>query len=141
MSEGPIIPAGIVGLPPLDDARPARRHHTPEAKRHRRHTADRFGVLNAFIDLTAGTLTRAELLTWLILFRDTKPDGTCRTAQSDIARRAGTDSRTIRRALQRLTALGLVRIVWQGGFRKGASIYAVAPLATEPNPRGKRRCR
>lgn len=54
--------------------------------------------------------------------------GTTRTAQADIARRAGTDARTIRRALVRLVELGLVRIVWQGGFRKGPSVYAVAPL-------------
>lgn len=138
MSDGPIIPAGVVGLPALDDARPAQPRAMKDHRR-RRHTADRFGVLNAFLDMTAGTLTRAELLTWMILYRDTKPNGTARTAQSDIARRAGTDSRTIRRALQRLSALGLVRIVWQGGFRKGASAYAVLPLASEPKNRGKPR--
>ncbi|MCC6238750.1 MAG: transcriptional regulator [Phycisphaerales bacterium] len=85
-------------------------------------------MLNAFLDMTAGALTRAELLTWLILYRDIKPDGTTRTSQEDIAGRAGITSRAVRFALRRLVAFGLVRIVWQGGFRKGASVYAVRPL-------------
>lgn len=142
MSEAPIIPPGVVGLPPLnaDRPRPPKAEGKPKLKRRRRHAADRFAVLNAFLDMTAGALTRAELLTWLILYRDTKPDGTTRTAQADIARRAGTDARTIRRALARLSAFGLVRIVWQGGFRKGASVYAVEPLPKH-RPEGDKSCR
>jgi hypothetical protein len=142
MSDTRIIPADVPGLPPMEADRPRRpaAEATPKGPRHRRHAAGRFGVLNAFLDLTAGTLTRAELLTWLILYRDTKPEGTTRTAQADIARRAGTDARTIRRALVRLADAGLVRTVWQGGFRKGASVYAVEPLPTRP-PEGGKSCR
>lgn len=141
MNEAPIIPPGMVGLPPMDADRPrrAKAESKPKGKQHRR-AADRFGVLNAFLDMTAGALTRAELLTWLILYRDTKPDGTTRTAQADIARRAGIADRNVRRALNRLAAFGLVRIVWQGGFRKGASVYAVEPLPTHP-PEGGKSCR
>jgi predicted transcriptional regulator len=127
-----IIPPDVVGLPPLnaERVRAAKPGTTPKENPNRRRTADRFAVLNAFLDMTAADLTRAELLTWLILYRDTKPSGTTRTAQSDIARRARTDTRTIRRALKRLEELGLVRIVWQGGLRKGPSVYAVVPLPT-----------
>ncbi len=142
MNDPPIIPAGMVGLPPMESNHPRSPRTTSasskaKGKPNRRRTANRFAVLNAFLDMTAGALTRAELLTWLILYRDTKPDGTTRTAQADIARRANTDARTIRRALVRLGAHGLVRIVWQGGFRKGASVYAVAPLLTNPPQGGK----
>jgi len=142
MNEAPIIPPGVVGLPPMDADRPRRpkAESKPKGKRNRRRTADRFGVLNAFLDMTAGALTRAELLTWLILYRDTKPDGTTRTAQADIARRVGITARNVRRALNRLAAFGLVRIVRQGGFRKGASVYAVEPLPTRL-PEGGKSCR
>jgi hypothetical protein len=62
-------------------------------------TRDRFAVLNAFVDFTLAELTRNEIAVWLVLYRDTKPDGTARTSQADLARRAGTSDRSIRRAL------------------------------------------
>lgn len=102
----------------------------PPKRKTRRRTAERFGSLNLFLDSTAGALTRGELLTWLILYRDTKPDGTTKTAQADIARRAGVDARSVRRALDRLAGFGLVKIIRQGGFRQGASTYIVEPLPT-----------
>ncbi len=141
MSDAPIIPPNVVGLPPMDDDRPPRLDvaRPPKSKRQRRHTADRFGTLNAFLDMTAGGLTRAELLTWLILYRDTKPDGTTRTAQADIGRRSGITSRSVRYALKQLKASGLVRIAWQGGLRKGASAYAVEALPKDPLPKTKSR--
>lgn len=137
MTDPPIIPPDVVGLPPMDTGRRHRDQDqdNPKGKRHRRQTGNRFAVLNSFIDMTAGGLTRAELLTWLVLYRDTKSDGTARTAQGDIARRAGVSDRSVRFALKRLAAFGLVRVVWQGGFRKGASVYAVEPLP-EHTPKG-----
>ena len=142
MTDPPIIPPGVVGLPPMRTGRPHRDRDEskPKGKANRRKTGNRFAVLNSFLDMTAGGLTRAELLTWLILYRDTKPDGTARTAQADIGRRAGANDRTVRRALTRLGAFGLVRIMWQGGFRKGASVYAVEPLP-EHAPKGAKPCR
>jgi hypothetical protein len=126
MNNATIIPPDVVGLPPLNSERVrAAKPGTPSKENpNRRRTADRFAVLNAFLDMTAADLTRAELLTWLILYRDTKPSGTTRTAQSDIARRARTDTRTIRRALKRLEELGLVRIVWQGCLARSRSAVA-----------------
>jgi hypothetical protein len=132
MNNATIIPPDVVGLPPLNSerVRAAKPGTTPKENPNRRRTADRFAVLNAFLDMTAADLTRAEIVVWLILYRDTKADGVARTAQSDIARRAGTADRNVRRALDRLIELGLVRIVWQGGFRKGSSVYAVEPVPT-----------
>jgi len=130
MSDGPIIPPGQT-LPPLLTEVERKRNdgvgRRTASHRSRKQQQDRFGVLNAFVDFALRHLSRAEASVWLVLWRDTR-NGTARTAQTDIARRIGADARTVRRALVRLEAAGLVRIVWQGGFRKGASVYAVAPL-------------
>lgn len=92
-----------------------------------RRTADRFATLNAFVDFTARTLNRAELLTWLVLYRDTK-DGTAATSQADIARRTGLAKRTVIYATQRLEAAGLLKRVHRGGLRRGTSRYRVFGL-------------
>ena len=133
MNNAPIIPPGQTLPPMLTDAERQPKAAGKSTPKRRRHTADRFAVLNSFIDFTAGTLKRAEALTWMVLYRDTR-NGTARTAQSGIAMRIGSDARTVKRAIRRLHAAGLVRIVWQGGFRKGPSVYAVAPL---PKPSDK----
>jgi DNA-binding MarR family transcriptional regulator len=85
-------------------------------------------MLNAFVDFTVAGLTRNEIAAWLVLYRDTKPDGTARTSQADIARRVGTSDRTIRRALDRLKQRGLLKLTYRGGIGRGASAYRVRPL-------------
>ncbi len=92
-----------------------------------RKAADRFAVLNNFVDFTAGTLNRGELLTWLVLYRDTK-DGTAATSQADLARRTGLCRRTVVFALERLEAAGLLKRVHRGGLRRGTSRYRVLGL-------------
>ena len=89
---------------------------------------DRFPTLNRFIDFTLRDLDRNEIAVWLILFRDTR-DGTARTAQSDIARRAGIVRRSVIRILGRLEAKGLLQTVHRGGLKKGMNVYRVVPLA------------
>ncbi len=95
-----------------------------------RQAKDRFAVLNAFCDFTAATLTRSELLVWLILYRDTK-DGTAATSQVDIARRAGLCKRTVISALQRLEDRGLLKRIHRGGLRRGTSRYRVFGLRND----------
>lgn len=138
-SEPRIIPVGQEP-PPMDPRppRPAKVEREAKGKTNRRKTGNRFAVLNSFLDMTAGALTRAELLTWLILYRDCR-DGTARTSQEDIARRAGMTPRAVRFALKRLTAYGLVRVVRQGGLRKGMSVYALESLPTRA-PKGAKKC-
>jgi DNA-binding MarR family transcriptional regulator len=92
--------------------------------------ADRFGVLNAFIDFTLVELSRAQITVWMILYRDTR-DGTARTSMSDIARRAGCARRNVVRAVRQLEARGLIEVVHRGGFRRGTSRYRVKPLAKD----------
>jgi hypothetical protein len=105
--------------PPHEQARPKRRPS------HRK-TGNRFAVLNAFVDTTAGELSRSEVLVWLVLYRDTR-DGIAETSQADIARRCGTTDRAVRNAIQRLKRRDLLTVVYQGGLCKGPSKYRVNP--------------
>lgn len=129
----PRILPGCTVLPPMEPRRTGSpTPHTgngskPKGKANRRQTADRFAVLNAFVDFTAGELTRSELLVWLVLYRDTR-DGTARTAQADAARRTGLGRRTVGLALARLERRGLVKTVYRGGLNRGPSRYRVFPL-------------
>ena len=130
------LSTGCNVLPPMVDdrqyGRPAGRDAAagraadpkPTRKSRRRKTADRFGILNGFVDLTAKELSRGELLTWLTLFRDAR-DGIARTSQADIARRTGLGNRTVRYAVAALERRGLLRVVHRGGFRRGMSTYLV----------------
>ncbi len=105
-------------------ARPA-----PTAKPMRRTRSDRFAALNAFVDfgIADAALTPAEALVWLVLFRDTKADGTARVGQTDIGRRAGLDVRTVRRAVATLQTKGLIQTIRRGRLNAGPSVYRVHP--------------
>jgi hypothetical protein len=141
MTTPPIL-SGCTVLPPLKPApstngangRPPARHegHAAPAKgKPARPRGDRFATLNAFVDFTMQGLSRAESLVWLILFRDTKPDGIAQTSQADLARRAGVDVRTVKRAVTRLSRQGLLTVVFRGSLRRGPSAYRIHPLARE----------
>ncbi len=125
-------------LPPLvsGDHRQsdAIEQQTPNRKSNRRKTANRFAVLNNFVDFTMGELPRGCVVVWLVLYRDTK-DGTARTSQADIARRAGLSVRGVRDAIRRLESLGLLKTVYRGGLNRGPSRYRVIPLTQEDSLR------
>ena len=104
---------------------------TAEKPKRPKEAGDRFATINAFVDFTLGGLTRNEAAVWLVLWRDTKA-GTARTAQSDIARRAGIGRRTVVRMIDSLTTKGLLRTVHQGGLNRGMNVYRVLPLAKPP---------
>jgi len=104
------------------------RLHKPRSRPAATEKGGRFAVLNGFVDFTLRDLDRAELAVWLILYRDTKADGLVRTAQTDLARRAGVDVRTVRRAIGKLRDRGLLVVVNRGGLRRGVSTYRVRPL-------------
>lgn len=122
---GGTLPADAVFRPDDDEdaARPA-----PPAKLKRRTSSERFAALNAFADAGLADLNGAEVKVWLILFRDTKAaTGTARTGQADIARRAGLEARTVRRALTELETKGRVTVVRRGRLNAGPSVYRVHP--------------
>lgn len=102
--------------------RPVSSSKPPE--RRKGLAGERFAVLNRFIDFTAGTCRRSELLVWLILFRDTK-NGLAGTSQSDIAKRTRLGRRTVQLALNSLEAKGLAQCVYRGGLSRGISRYRV----------------
>ena len=123
-----ILPADAV-FRPDEDEEPTST--PPPTKLKRRGRSERFAMLNAFVDfgIAATNLTPAESLVWLVLFRDTKGTGTARTGQADIARRAGIDVRTVRRAVAALEAKGMLTTVRRGRLNAGPSVYRVRPTA------------
>ena len=128
----PVLP-GCSVLPPMEPprTRPASNSKAGNKPKRTAGAGDRFATINAFVDFTLGGLTRNEAAVWLVLWRDTK-DGTARTAQTDIARRAGINRRTVIRILGKLESTGLLRIVHRGGFNRGMNVYRVLPLAKPP---------
>ena len=108
---------------------PSGQHGIRQSRLKRRTRSERFAVLNAFVDfgIADAGLTPAEALVWLVLYRDTKGDGLARTAQADIARRAGLSVRGVKLALRTLKAKGMVQVVRRGQLNVGPSIYRVHP--------------
>ena len=107
-------------------AGPARGRRTSS-----RRSRLRFEILNAFVDAGLAGLSRAELAAWLILYRDTKPDGAARTSIDDLARRGGMDRRTALRAVRGLEGRRMLRVVSRGGLNRGPSTYMVFPYPME----------
>jgi len=125
-----MIPVGQEPPPMLTDGeRQAERNGKPKGPAKRK-AKGRFALLNTFVDFSMGELSRAEIAVWMILYRDSK-EGIARTAQADIARRGKIDRRTVGRSLHRLASRGLLKIVHQGGFRRGVSLYRVVGLTTD----------
>ena len=91
----------------------------------KRPKSSRWSNLNGFVDVTLRELTGAEVKVWLILFRDTKRDGTVRTGQSDIATRAGLSVRMVKKALRKLIERSIVRVLKRGRLNVGPSVYKV----------------
>jgi hypothetical protein len=112
---------GSTMLDPIAEEPP--RADPPAKKSPKR--SNRFEEINGFVDVTMRELNRAELAVWLILWRDTKPNGEARASQADIARRGGLKTRMVRYALTRLQELGLLVVVDQGRLGKGCSTYRV----------------
>lgn len=119
---------GASVLPPMSI--PTQDNETSKPKGRKpshKATRDRFAVLNEFVDLSLQGLTKAEIGTWLVLYRDTR-NGTAKTSQAYIAKRLGVSSRSVRNAISKLADLGLLFVVYQGGLNKGLSVYRVASL-------------
>jgi hypothetical protein len=90
-----------------------------------------FETFNPFVDLGIRTLSRAEIVAYLILLRDTKPDGTARTSFGSIATRGGVSRRQAIRAVQALVRRGAVQVVRRGGWGVGSTTYCVVPGGIE----------
>ena len=109
--------------------RTAARRPKPKGK-----AGNRFAVMNAFIDFTMAGLPHPCRSVWVVLWRDTSPDGLARTAQADIARRIGMSVPTVKRAVGKLESLGLVTVAYRGGLGGRLSVYRVNPLPRDHSP-------
>lgn len=116
--------------PPLDagTAKPDRGKAKKPKGTARKRTAGRFREINDFVDVTLRTLTPSEAAVWLILWRDTKPNGLAQVSQISMAERAGISDRAVRTALAGLQTRGLLTVVYRGGIQRGSSRYRVNPL-------------
>src|SRR5262249_13482337 len=90
-----------------------------------------FETFNPFVDRGIRTLSRAGIVAYLILLRDTKPDGTARTSFGSIAARGGICRRQAIRAVRALVGRGAVQVVRRGGRGLGATTYCVVPGGIE----------
>jgi DNA-binding MarR family transcriptional regulator len=97
----------------------------------RRESRLRFETFNAFVDTAMANLSRAELALWLILFRDTKRDGTARSSLDDLARRGAINRQTASRAVGRLARRKMLQVQRRGGLNCGPSTYRVFPFPME----------
>lgn len=139
ISEPQPIPVGREP-PPLQSSSmgngqtPARRQSQGKAKgKHpNRKAGDRFAVLNAFVDAGMVGLSRVELATWFVLYRDTR-DGTACTSIENIAARVGCSRRAVTNAIGRLRGRGLLVQVFKGGINRGPSRYRVKSTPIPPD--------
>lgn len=149
MSGDRVLPPGMV-LTPLDtsppvpasgaDGRPGTVVAKSDLPRHRRAPATgstdashgraagqpgRFQVLNDFVDVSMRGVSDRAVRAWLVLYRDTKPNGAAASGLTDIARRAGYSHKTAQRAVNELIKRGLARRIVCGGKGKGPNVYRV----------------
>lgn len=103
-----------------------------ESQTKAKTTSNRFAEINAFVDFSMVGLTRVQLATWFVLWRDTR-DGTVRTSASDIARRIGASRRAVTDAMAQLRKWRLLTVISQGGMNRGISVQKVHPLPQSPD--------
>ena len=77
-------------------------------------TAGRFQVLNQFVDQSARLVGSTAVATWLVLYRETKPDGTATISHNQIGELLGIKRRTAMRATQDLIDAGLLVVTKRG---------------------------
>lgn len=130
----------LVNLPIDDDdgeplpAEPKRSNKPKNSKRIPAAGAGRFATLNQFLDFTLRELTAAEAKVWMLVFRDTKPNGLARVGQDDLSKRSGVSTRAVRSAIVALQERGLLVVVKRGRLQSGPSTYRVLPLAKPTRP-------
>lgn len=124
-ADGRPVIAGCGTLPPMLDDEPRTVTIADKApKQSKQLTKDRFEVLNSFVDCSMVGLSKADVATWLVLYRDTR-NGIAVTSQADIARRIGISDRAVRSSIGRLEKRGLLVVVRRGGLLQGPSKYRV----------------
>jgi hypothetical protein len=87
--------------------------------------SDRWATFNAFMDTCCPLLSHVESKIWLLLFRDTKPDGLARTSSRNLAQRAGCSLRAVSLAMHLLKCAKLLEVVTASTNRGCPSVFRV----------------
>ena len=123
MRNGRSLPSMAIVAPP------AMPQHKPRKKTSQ--TTERFKTLNEFVDYSARLVDTTAQAVWMVLFRETKPNGLASVSQGQIAERVGLSRRSAIRAVQTLENAKLITVVKRGKKNGGPSFYRVHAL-----PRG-----
>ena len=114
--------------------RPNKPNQTRQSSNSRgrepRHNHSRFETINTFVDVTLRQLSGRAALAWLVLWRDTKPNGLARTGVTDLARRMGCSTATAKRALAELRSRKLIEVADRGRLGGGPSSYRILEAAS-----------
>ena len=112
-------------------AAPTRKPLTSEPKEKRPHRAGgRFEMINAFVDNTMRVLSHRAALAWVILWRDTKPDGLAKTGVAYLARRMGCSNATAKRALSELRKQKVIEVAERGRKGGATNSYRITEVAS-----------
>ncbi len=134
----PVLP-GCSVLPPMEPSRPRQGSTSKGTEKPKRTaaTSNRFGELNAFVDVWSRHLTTNSQAVWFDLFRETKPSGLASMSVGQLAIRRGISPRTAERALKELRDRGHLTVVKHGNsFQHVSNLYRVH---SEPvKPKGKK---
>jgi Helix-turn-helix domain len=126
---------GDAVLPPVNPVGAAEKKRSKknanageENEAKMKYAGSRFKMMNAFVDATACSLSRAPFAVWVVLYREAYYDIAC-VGQESIAKRAGVNVRTVRRAIGTLKAKGLLDVIEKGrpGFRPNK--YRIRPVS------------
>jgi len=74
----------------------------------------RFQVLNQFVDESAKEFNTTAVAVWLVLWRETKPDGLAKVSFNQIGERLGISRRSVMRSVSLLVEAKLVKVVSRG---------------------------
>lgn len=92
---------------------------------HKPESVGRFKTMNEFVDYSARLVDTTAQAVWMVLFRETKPNGLACISHSQIAERIGSCRRTVVRATQHLEDAKLITVVHRGGMTGGSSSYRI----------------
>jgi len=135
--QGPLQPseaAGTAARAARGNQGPNKPNQTRPSSKSRgkepRQKLHRFETINTFVDITMRGLSGRAALAWVVLWRDTKPNGLARTGVTDIARRMGCSTATAKRALAELRARNLIEVADRGRLGEGPSSYRLREALT-----------
>lgn len=128
--QGPLQPseaAGTAARAARGNQGPNKPNQTRPSSKSRgkepRQKLHRFETINTFVDITMRGLSGRAALAWVVLWRDTKPNGLARTGVTDIARRMGCSTATAKRALAETRTQKLIEVADRGRLGGGPSSY------------------